>query len=233
MIDPELRAEAVRIVTAMHRPATVAQVGGFRPSTDPATSRWGGGFLSRADEPWPICALSGRPLRAILQIRCDELPVRPAALDGVALLTFWFDTFGDDWWDQPNGRGFLVRTYDTLDGLVMTPPPDDFESELGLFPVRWQPATMDRPSWEDRAIPLREIPLPVVRDLDDDWFNEMPHAYETKVGGWPSWTQGGKDGDGFVFQVCSNDKGRLLLGDNGSVYLFKSGADWHMFGDCY
>jgi hypothetical protein len=36
-----------------------------------------------------------------------------------------------------------------------------------------------------------------------------------------------------VLQIDSTEKGRLLLGDNGSIYLFRHGETWIARGDCF
>jgi len=53
--------------------------------------------------------------------------------------------------------------------------------------------------------------------------------------GWPTWTQGGecREGDAFVLQLDSNPKGQLIIGDQGSLYLFKRDRAWHSEVDFY
>lgn len=68
------------------RPASVAQVGGFRPSADPLTSRFLKG-VSLAGEGLPVWR--GKPMFPLLQIRIDELPVIPEQLENVALLVLF------------------------------------------------------------------------------------------------------------------------------------------------
>lgn len=68
------------------RTASVAQVGGFRPTADPITS-W---FLKGVALPGAgLPVWKGQPMFPLLQIRVDELPVIPEQLKGIALLVLY------------------------------------------------------------------------------------------------------------------------------------------------
>src|SRR4051794_30969325 len=99
---------------AFARPAAVAQVGGYRPPDDPLASRLGQVVVARPDEPWP--ETGGEPMLALAQIDVDELPTRPQALEGTALLTLFIGP-RELPIDEPNGSKWCLRTYETSDGL--------------------------------------------------------------------------------------------------------------------
>lgn len=65
------------------RRASIAEIGGFRPPTESITSYFGGRFVAGPGEGWPLNG--GQPMIPLLQVRTDELPCRPRALQGIAL----------------------------------------------------------------------------------------------------------------------------------------------------
>lgn len=124
------------------RPASVAQVGGFRPSEDPMTS-WFLKGVSLADEGLPTW--KGKPMFPLLQIRVDELPVIPDQLKGIALLVL-FHNLEQHPFDEPHGEGWLIREYATLEGLQLLP---ELDTPYRAFPVQWLSVIDDAPGWED------------------------------------------------------------------------------------
>ena len=101
-------------------PASIAQIGGFRPPDDPAGSWFGGRFVGLPGEPWPTW--QGQEMLSLLQVRVDELPYRPPQLGGMALVTV-FAARDEIPCDAPNGEGWLVRTYPSAKGLIPLPAP--------------------------------------------------------------------------------------------------------------
>lgn len=103
-----MRLESASVLEELRtrlRPASVAQVGGFRPPEDPMTS-WFLKGVSRADEGLPTW--KGKPMFPLLQIRVDELPVIPDQLKGIALLVL-FHNVEQHPFDEPHGEGWLIR----------------------------------------------------------------------------------------------------------------------------
>lgn len=232
MVREQIIADAFRVLDRSIRKASVAQIGGFRPPETPLTSWFGGRFVGDPHETWPLN--EGGPMLPLLQVRTDELPYVPEQLRGVAL----FNVFV---WPRklpvnlpaPNGSGWLIRCYRSLDALQ--PLAGEPKSHVRPFPIRWSLAESEGPGWEDAW---------GVTDLSA--FNELPDAidlfydrYEnrscTKVGGWPSYIQGApaeNSGD-FVFQIGSEEKPNWMWGDNGIGYFYFRGGEWVMRWDCY
>ncbi len=223
--------------------AILGEIGGGRPDKDNrAASWWGGNFLGSGNEDIPICNRSGRRMHPLLQIRIDELPEVPASFEGLALVNIWLDLQADTFWGPKNGEGFLIRTYEDLKGLVPLGVGFRESTELPSFPVFWREIILEQPSWEDMS---KEVPSSVAQAKAADWFFESKYLseryyelrgkYPVKIGGWPSWIQGADwpDEAEFVFQVDSTEKGKVLLGDAGSFYIFRTTQGWEIRGDCY
>jgi hypothetical protein len=216
------------------RPAAVAQIGGFRPDPHGIRSWFGGNFHMMADEPWP--KHNSKDMIPVIQIRVDELPVVPPQIASFALVTL-FVSQGHLPIDFPseNGEGWLIRTYNSLDGMIPKAPPVPFSIPRS-FQIRWILRENEGPGW-------LEI-LELVDDPDigrnNDFFEACLGRYDkhplTKVGGWPATIQQPQHtvDAPFVFQVASEEKPRWMLGDNGSMYFFldKHGR-WTMYWDCY
>ncbi|WP_312531713.1 DUF1963 domain-containing protein [Paracoccus sp. (in: a-proteobacteria)] len=225
------------------RTAILGEIGGSKPQQENrATSWWGGNFLGAQDEDVPICNRSGKKMHPVLQIRIDELPETPPAFEGLALVNIWMDLQSSTFWGAENGHGFLVRTYSDIANLIPLGVGYRESSDLPTFPVLWRETIAEQPSWEDMA---DEVPTNVAQASADDWFfkskylsdryHELRSKYPVKIGGWPTWIQGSdwpKDAQ-FFFQLDSTDKGKMFLGDGGSLYIFKTSNSWIIRGDCY
>ena len=240
---PEEMQVARKRLDEMVAKAILGEIGGDAPDKrNRAASWWGGNFLGERDEAVPVCSRSGRTMHPVLQIRVDELPEVPTCFEGLALINLWMDLKSDSVWGARNGDGFTVRTYDDLKPLVPLGFGYRESSELPTFPVFWRETILEQPSWEDM---VGELPQKVARARNDDWFfksrymsdryDELCNSHPIKVGGWPTWIQGSDwpDNATFFFQVDSNDKGKLYLGDSGSFYIFRTEDGWEIRGDCF
>ncbi|MBB3137769.1 uncharacterized protein YwqG [Rhizobium pisi] len=233
---------ALLMLQQMLRPAVFGEIGGERPEKDNrARSWWGGNFLGAEGEAVPVCEASGRPMHPLLQIRLDELAEALPAFSGIAFITIWMDLEDVPLDDAENGKGFAVRTYPAIAGLVPIGPGYRESDALPTFPVLWRASAPEQPSWDDIAF---ELPDRVAQSNDSDWFFKSRYATEAnqhrrtcpvKLGGWPTWIQGDnwpEDGE-FCLQIDSNDKGRLYVGDAGSIYLFRTPGGWVIRSDFY
>jgi hypothetical protein len=166
----------------------------------------------------------------LYQIKVSDLLPDVAALIGADYLLVWHS--GRDLFTE----GVVVMAVNALASL---PPVEDRSSApqlplFQMFPER--PAETQIPSWEDF---VDHIPSDVAQMRDASWFFTAP-AYLGEpdcpviIGGWPQWIQGSQwpDGGTFVLEIRSTDKGRLFLGDGGSLYLFQTAEGWCVWGDC-
>lgn len=213
---------ALATLRTLLRPASVAQVGGFRPPDDPCAS-WFGRGVALPHEPTP--QHDGQPMLPLLQVNVAELPFVPDALQGVALLVVHLNRdrlpLG-----KAHGDGWLIREYAATDGLIPLPP----SGAVKPFPIRWSRVDDDAPGWED-AWSL--LDLSAVNDDDDanEAFSDDFARYSaTKVGGYPYAIQHAVGLDGFVFQIGSEEKAGWMWADNGIGYFFKTDGVWRW--DC-
>lgn len=197
------------------RPASVAQVGGFRPTTDPITS-W---FLKGVALPGEaLPAWKGLPMFPLLQIRVDELPVIPDQLKDIALLVLYHNMESYPF-DKPHGEGWLIREYTTLEGLELLPAID---TPYHAFQVRWLHINDDAPGWEDAWDVVDLSDVNEDEEASDCFFDDFNRYRGTKVGGYPMEIQHGAGIQDFVFQVGSEEKVNWMWADNGIGYFHKS-----------
>jgi Domain of unknown function (DUF1963) len=223
------------------RPASLGEVGGFRPPDDPRTSWAANVTVARAEEGWPLS--EGDPMLALLQVVVEELPVVPDPLRDIAALTLFVGPFALPV-DEPNGVNWCLRAYATLDELVPLDPPRPARAgdpklargELTTykpFPVRWRDV-IDWPS--DDSVPLEY--QDVWDDAQQDETVTAANRDGLKVGGWPStvqsdvdWSEGDErlDAVDFILQVDSDEKTGFQVGYGGVLYVGRrrSSGTWH------
>lgn len=216
--------------------ASLAELGGTKPEKENRhTSWWGGNFLGLNEEKVPVCAESGREMHPVLQIRMDEIPHCPEALEDVALLTLWFDLEGQRLSKSSNGHGFEIRTYDTLENLNPLGPGYREHESFPTFPIKWYGLEGDLPDWEsfDGA--------PEIVRLSDDfnWFDNHPtrdqrakmqQTMPTKIGGHAQWWQSPKyveDGK-YVFFLDSTIRGQFGFPAGGNGNFFRTPDSWEL-----
>lgn len=212
-------ARTLEQLKRLSRPASVAQVGGFRPLEDPISS-WFFRGMGLPGEGLPLWR--DKPMFPLLQIRMDELPFVPAPLKDVSLLVLFHNT-QEHPFDLPHGEGWLIREYRSLEGLVPLPR---LELPYRPFPVRWHEVSDDMPGWED-AWELLDMTTVNEDEAAGDAFWALPRYRSTKVGGFPSDVQHAVGIEGFVFQVGSEEKTGWMWADNGFGYFHRSAdGEW-------
>jgi hypothetical protein len=235
MSREQVISETFAALDKLRRKASVAQIGGFRPTDLEPTSWFGGKFSGRADETWPVS--NGRPMLPLLQVRCDELPHRPDTLKDLALFNVFIDAKALPLrTPAANGQGWLIRTYTTVDGLrYYKDEPSAQATGLKHFQIRWIPREDDGPTW-DGAWEMRPDEIRAFSKLPDAiqlHSDRYPNEYGTKVGGWPTYVQGAIDLPGrFVFQIASEEKPGWMWGDRGCAYFYLRDGRWLMHWDC-
>lgn len=214
-ITPEAVAVLDRL-REMRRPASIAEIGGFRPPEDPCIS-WFGRAVSRQGEGFPVW--NGEAMLPLLQIRVSELPWVPDALRDVALLVL-FHNVRKHPFDAPHGEGWAIREYASLEDLV---PLDQDRLLPGIksFPIRWSRIEDDAPGWEDAWSLVDLGPVNDCVPAADAFFETFSRHAGTKVGGYPCEIQHGVGLDNFVFQVGSEEKSNWIWADNGIGYFFR------------
>jgi hypothetical protein len=226
----EVIAAAFSAIDRHLRRASLAEIGGFRPPEEPITSYFGGRFVGRVGEGWP--QNGGEPMIPLLQVRTDELPYCPPALDGIALFNVFIGP-RELPLDLPaeSGDGWLLRSYPSLDGLAPLAPPA--EPGVRPFPVRWRLSETEGPQWQDAWGLYDLAEFNKLEDAIDLFYDRYQRHYQTKVGGWPSYIQSSVGSEDYVFQIGSEEKPRWMWGDNGNGYFSLRQGKWFLYWDCY
>jgi len=226
------------------RQASRGIVGGFPPPESPLASWFGDVRVGYAGEEWPASHgwRGARPWIPLCQINLTELPYCPERLSDVALLTVFIEPKGLPAPDRPNGSGWLLRAYPSLEGLTPLPRPDQSRSPWRIkpFPMRWELVPEDFPCWEDIAH------LPMSDEREEQYHDLFENQEGTKVGGWPSLIQHGTGWAAwdqrstepkYVFQIASEPKAHWNWGDSGVAYFGRGiGAhadQWTMTWQCF
>jgi hypothetical protein len=169
----------------------------------------------------------------LLQLRVAELPVVHAALAHVALLTVFVAQRLPVDTPVPNGSGWMLREYRSLDHLVPTPSP---ETGVRPFPVKWQLHEGDAPQWEQGWGICDMTELNRRSDAVALYSSRFKASYATKVGGWPAYIQGSplQPVGEYVLQIATEPKAYWGWGDSGNGYFYRNaGAEWWLHWDCY
>lgn len=212
------------------------QVGGFKPE-DSLTASWLGKVtVKRYNEDWPES--NGKPMIPICQLNLTNLPQRPQNLMDIALITLFIDSTELPE-DQPNGQGWLLRTYKDLKDLeAMEKPPVDFP--IRPFQLKPELVHSDFPCLED-------CPIDIPEEFEDDYYDLFPNQEGIKIGGWPSlvqseiyWASMNQHlaAPEFVLQIDSIQKANWSWGDNGVAYIGRGTKpetknDWTFSWQCY
>jgi Domain of unknown function (DUF1963) len=241
--------DLIDILRRSRRSCSVAEIVSGRPVDSGPISCMGGGFYGKPGELWPTN--DHGVMLPLVQIAFAQVPILPECLTGFLLLTMFLDRrqLPMDG-DAANGDGWLLRTYQGDDELVPLVTPaelwaDEYPRDRRhfafnkQFPPRvtrlsWRKGEADYPGWEDYGSLLPHFNWDF-EDLYPKYTEIAKCEYGTKVGGWPTYIQGGGAGSqyDFAFQVASQEKPRVLFGDSGNVYVFRTPDGWHLWWDCY
>jgi len=214
------------------RKASIAQLEDIPRPDDPAFSWFGKVAVAAKGETWPV--YNGKYLLPLLQVRIKDLPYIPAKLQNAALVTVFMDPDELPFDNPPNGQGFLVRAYKTLEELSPITQPE-LDSPIKPFPIRWTLAEDEGPNWEDAWSLLDLSEFNKLEDEIDLFYNRYHNTEKTKIGGWPSLIQHELPDIGeFVFQIGTEEKAGWIWGDNGIGYfLLDERGEWHLTWQCY
>jgi uncharacterized protein YwqG len=209
---------------ASRRKASIAQIGGFRPPESLVHSWFGGQGVGLSGEELP--KYKGKEMSPLMQVKVDELPHVPDALGKTKFLVVFFNR-EEIPFDQENGNGWLIREYDSIEGLVPLPKASEGDA-VKDFPIKWKLSDNEGPGWEDAWGVTDLGSINESEEASDLFFDRFLNHSGTKFGGWPSDIQHGLGGDGeFVFQIGSEEKPRWMWADNGIGYFLKEeNGDW-------
>jgi hypothetical protein len=222
------------IVDPLRRRPIVAQIGGFRPE-EGLRSWFGGRFWLPPEMEWPRQGFE--PMLPILQIVSSELPRRPSALEGTAVVQVFVAQ------DLPagtvaNGDHFQVVLHKDSANLAPHAPPFAYKHPRS-FQIHWREGEEEGPSWEEAARFVGDSTVTAFVDSSEDAFEKYGDRYErhygTNIGGWASYIQGVDELPGeYILQIASEEKAVWAIGDNGNLYFYRNDlGQWFMEWDCY
>lgn len=225
----------VQIKNALFKQATIFQTGGFRPTEELGESWIGKVLWGREGETVPS------NFEPICTIFLDNLPYVPKELISYQLITIYmnFDVFNN--LNEDNLVSFFkINCYTKLDELQNK---NEQSTKIKPFPLTPLFIDNDTPSWEDSNNIAHEIENEILRlELEEgiEYYEDIVEKLYSnhKVGGYPSFTQGGVSfGEDypFVFQISSDEKARFNIVDSGSFYFFYNleKQDWIVYCDFY
>ena len=216
------------------RPASIVNVGGFRPTEDPFATHFGRQPVGGPGEEWPTSG--GQPLLFVCQLNLTTAPSIPPLLADIQLITFFVDLDAAPL-GRENGEDWRLFAYPSLSGLVPMTRPGDAPALHKGFECRWE-ACDDHPNYDDSDL--------VVPDGFDNSEVELDNVARTKIGGYASSIQSepwwGSDdhpaAPAYCLQINSEEKVGLAWGDAGTVYLARGTAEgcpdrWFLDWQCY
>jgi hypothetical protein len=225
-------------VLANTRPASILQVGGFRPTGNPQTSHFGLTPLGLRTETWPRNA-EGKPLEFICQLNLKEAPYVPAELKLFQLVTVFIDEGNNFIAKDFPVDSWCVRAYEDIDALVPMNIPRDapkywLHTNRGFEGI-WREVA-DQPVYDDEGIVIPEgFDIQAYEAVHDDIH--LDNISGTKLGGYASNIQNGmlfsqmekdendvwhdrlQDKVKYVFQIDCEPKVGLNWVDSGVVYF--------------
>lgn len=219
--------ETYKKIDAVLRKASIAQIGGFRPPENKITSWFGGRGAGLADEVLP--QYKGKDMFCLLQVKVSELPYVPPEIDGTEFLVIFFNR-EEIPFNKPNGEGWLIREYNSLEGLQLLPESGEHQM-VKDFPIKWSLVEDDAPGWENAWDLMDLTSINETRGASDIFYERYHRYSQTKFGGFPYEIQHGAELEGFVFQIGSEEKPGWMWSDNGIAYFNKDASGEWIF-DC-
>ncbi|MBB4825921.1 hypothetical protein HNO89_003157 [Sporosarcina luteola] len=227
--------DVTEIKNALFKQAVIFQTGGFRPTEELGESWIGKVLWGKEGETIPS------NFEPICTMFLYNLPYVPKELNSYQLITIYmdFDVFNNLIVDDLSPF-FKITCYKELDGLQKI---NKQSKKIKAFPLTPSFVHNDAPSWEDSASIGREIENEILRlesEESIEYYEDIvENIYPThKVGGYPSFIQGGTSlGESypFVFQISSDEKALFNIVDSGSFYFFFNleKQDWFVHCDFY
>lgn len=218
------------------RKAIILEIGGFRPTNDPAASWFGKINLAAPGESWPH--QDGKPMLPLAQINLTELPFRPHRLEDIDFITIFIGPENLPELEDQNGKNWVLRAYKNIQNLVPLEQPV-ISSHIKAFQMRPNVIEKDYPCHDD-------VPLEYIDHLSDAYYEQFENFSGFKLGGWPTLLQSEITWAPFdrhpikpeyVFQIDTTEKGNWMWGDNGVGHYGRGTAaehkdDWAIEWQC-
>ncbi len=204
------------------RKAVIFQTGGFQPTNEIGESWIGAVKWKMSTDELPKDK-DGEEMMPLASLFTGCLDYVPEQIAGVKLCNVFVSKSYQEHLLDLNGY-YLIRTYDSVDGLV----PCDWECEgLKSFPLKPDLVEDDYPQWDGGMNPdLEDAVIELENSEGIDYYDDIHTKNYSmhKVGGYPAYIQSGNWDKRyeFIFQISSDDKVGLNIVDSGSFYFFYS-----------
>lgn len=228
--------EIEEIKNKLRKSAVAFQTGGARPEDSRKQSWIGRVYLAHPGEVCPLDR-NQKPMFPLMQLCLVDLPFVPPILQNTKLLTVFISS---EFFEIQEGN-FCVREYSSLEDLEEK---DFGKSMEGLKPLPLFPQTLENsyPVWDSSDIPedLAALMLEMEEEGRLDYFEDICEENDVrhKIGGYADYCQtseGFDPGYAYVFQIVSDPKAGLDIGDSGGIYFAKNPVtnQWQADWDCY
>lgn len=213
------------------KPASVLNVGGFRPSEEYLASCFGEIRAGRKTEVWP--SYNGKPLIPICQLNLTNAPHLPDILSDIKMFQFFISD--DGFWSSDTSvidsseavpaSPFFIRTYRKLDRLDPIEMPD-IKTSLKSFEACWENnVAVDYPTHDMMPIDFDSLGIGDYYDQQD-----IDQIGRTKIGGWPTciqsdpwWNYSANDHNlTHALTIDTEEKAKCHWGDGGVVNIARS-----------
>jgi hypothetical protein len=132
--------------------------------------------------------------------------------------------------EKPHADGWLIREYQSLDGLRPLPASNE-PGVIRSFPIQWSLVDDDAPGWENAWELVDLTPINETTGAEERFFEAYKRYSGTKFGGYPYCIQHEANLEGFAFQVGSEEKPGWMWVDDGVAYFNKTREGEWVF-DC-
>lgn len=229
-----LRIEKIK--NKLRKKAVVFETGEVQLGTLPEQSWIGRVNVGYADEGRPL-DLNQKPMLPLIQLCLTDIPLIPTALQNTKVLTVFISS---DFLQQPKNN-FCIREYCSLQNLVEKDFGDGFDG-IKAFPLFPELIENDYPDWGSDDISRETLDIICQMEKEDgiEYYWDISERSESKhkIGGYADSCQGGvgfPSGYEFVFQVDSDVKAELNIGDGGRIFFAKNPENhqWWSTWDCY
>ena len=171
-------------------------------------------------------------------LKGDNFDYIPESLKDIKLITIYMS---NEIWNNLSSfdykNWFTIRTHDSLNNLVSC----NYTSQNIIpFPLVPELITNDFPLMED----IEDDVLDLINELEEkeniDYYDDILEENHSrhKIGGYPSYIQGGvgyDPGYEFVLQITSDSKANFIIVDSGNFYFGYNPTtkDWSIRCDFY
>lgn len=229
----EIKSDSWQIIKSIKKVPIIAEIGGFRP-LDNDLSWFGGNFMLDPNDQWT--SDDNGHMIPLIQLYIPDIPNGKDLFGDILMIQVFLNKETLPIHTSSNGEKWLLKEYTSINHLQKTETPSDVQI-YKPFPIHWHTSDQpDYPCWEEAWDYANLDDINESDELSDLFFDTFTTYERTKIGGYASYIQSPPYGDySYVFQVCSEDKPKFLVGDSGNLYFYRHNKsnEWYMSWDCF